>query len=90
MISAWETIEWRPGATGIYGLDLMIDDNLNVWLIEVNKQPCMSYSTHVTQALVPPFMEDLAKLLIDRPNNPDCPIGNLEQILNKNPITEIK
>lgn len=50
----------------------------------------MSYSTHVTQALVPPFMEDLAKLLVDRQINPDCPIGNLEQIMNKDPITEIK
>ena len=25
----------------IYGLDFMLDENLNVWLIEVNTNPCL-------------------------------------------------
>ena len=65
-LSGWGYVEWREGSIGIYGLDLMIDQDLKMWLIEVNKSPCMAYSTNVTRALIPRFMEDLAQVVVDR------------------------
>ena len=62
---------------GIYGLDLMLDSNLKMWLIEVNKSPCMAYSTKVTEKLIPMFMEDFCKVLIDK----ESETPDLERIL---------
>jgi tubulin monoglycylase TTLL3/8 len=78
ILSAWGYIEWRPGSIGIYGFDIIIDSNLKCWLIEVNKCPCMAYSTHVTKTLIPLFMEDLAKVIVDKINDPNCDTGDLE------------
>lgn len=43
----------------------MIDDEFNVWLIEVNSSPAMDYSTHVTEKLVKTCLEDICKVVID-------------------------
>lgn len=37
----------------------MLDQNLNAWLIEVNRSPDMSHSTIKTSKLVPEFFNDL-------------------------------
>ena len=36
----------------IFGYDFMVDTNMNVWLLEVNSSPDMSYSSPITEALV--------------------------------------
>ena len=43
----------------------MIDDNYNVWLIEVNSSPTMEYSTKITERMVKNVMKDTAKVIID-------------------------
>ena len=43
----------------------MVDDNYNVWLIEVNSSPTMEYSTKITKKLVKSVMKDTAKVLVD-------------------------
>ena len=43
----------------------MIDDEFNVWLIEVNSSPAMDYSTYVTEKLVKQCLEDCCKVIID-------------------------
>lgn len=63
---------------GVYGLDVMVDTDLHMWLIEVNKSPCMAYSTEVTAHLIPRFMEDMAKVIVDPKGSST---GNLELIL---------
>lgn len=65
MFASWGHVEWRPGLVGIYGFDIIIDSELRPWLIEVNKSPDFSYSTEVTRTLVPRFMEDLVKVMVD-------------------------
>ena len=49
----------------MFGYDLMVDDELNVWLIEVNSSPAMDYSTHVTERLVKMVSEDTVKVVVD-------------------------
>ena len=66
MLSGWGFVDWREGSIGIYGLDIMIDEDFRMWLIEVNKAPCMRYSTAVTAKLVPEFMSEMVKVVIDK------------------------
>ena len=37
----------------IFGYDFMIDENLKVWLIEVNTNPCLEESSPILEALLP-------------------------------------
>lgn len=73
-LSGWGYVEWREGSVGIYGLDIMIDQDLKMWLIEVNMSPCMAHSTDVTGKLVPKFFEDITKVIVDKSEN----TGDLE------------
>ena len=50
------------------GYDFMVDEDLNVWLIEVNSSPSMEYSTHVTSALVPQVLTELPVFIFDHAN----------------------
>lgn len=44
---------------------MMIDEDLNPWLIEVNSSPAMDYSTPITRKLVKMVMQDIAKIIVD-------------------------
>ena len=58
-------IENRKGSVELYGMDLMLDENYNVWLIEINASPSQEYSTEVTADQVNGLCHDAVKLLID-------------------------
>ena len=88
MLSAWGHIEWRKGNIGIYGFDIVIDSDLRPWLIEVNKSPDFSYSTQVTRHLVPRFMEDMVKVMVDYEQDKECDTGELELLLEQPYIKE--
>ena len=52
MLSAQEWFEHRDNSHALFGYDLMVDEELSVWLIEVNSSPAMDFSTPVTKKLV--------------------------------------
>ena len=60
-----QKIENRANTFEIFGWDLMIDHNLNVWLLECNKSPDLNPTTSVTQELTDSFFSDLAKIFCD-------------------------
>lgn len=64
--SVQDSFEYKRGCFELYGFDIMIDTEFNVWLIEVNSSPAMDYSTYVTEKLVKTCLEDCCKVLIDR------------------------
>lgn len=49
----------------------MVDEDLRVWLIEVNSSPSMAMDTPVTSELVTKVLTDLPKVIIDIPNAPN-------------------
>jgi tubulin monoglycylase TTLL3/8 len=65
LMSALDSIENRKFTHEMFGYDFMVDEDYQVWLIEVNSSPSMEYSTHVTKRLVKQGLRDLAKVVID-------------------------
>lgn len=76
-----ETVENRKNSVEMFGYDFMLsagEKEPKVWLIEVNSSPAMDYSTHVTTPLVKKVMEDSAKVLVDRREDPLADTGEWE------------
>ena len=63
--SAKHKIFQRKNTIEVFGYDIMIDENLNVYLIEINASPDWSYSTKVTEKLVKIASDDIIKVIID-------------------------
>jgi hypothetical protein len=57
----------------------MVDQNLKVWLIEVNSSPSLcSKNQPILKELVKNVQTDLAKVVVDRKNNPKKDTGGFE------------
>lgn len=50
----------------IFGYDYIIDSDFNVWLIEVNTNPCIEESSNLLKMLLPRMLDDAFKLTLDR------------------------
>ena len=50
----------------LFGFDFFIDVDFNVWLIEVNTNPCLEESSKILEKLLPRMLDDLFKLTIDQ------------------------
>ncbi|KRX06005.1 hypothetical protein PPERSA_01083 [Pseudocohnilembus persalinus] len=60
-----QSVEQRKGSFEMFGYDFMVDNQFNVWLLEINSSPDMSYSTDVTTGLVKQSLADIPKIIID-------------------------
>ena len=49
----------------VFGYDFIIDENLHVWLIEVNTNPCLEESSPLLAMLIPRMIDDAFKLTLD-------------------------
>jgi hypothetical protein len=50
----------------IFGYDYIIDSDFNVWLIEINTNPCIEESSSLLKVLLPRMLDDAFKLTIDQ------------------------
>ena len=55
----------RKNSHEVLGFDIMIDELLNVYLIEINLSPDWTHSTKVTEKLVKIASEDMIRIAID-------------------------
>ena len=78
----------RANSHELYGYDFMIDENYNVYLIEVNASPALDYSTKITEMLVKDMVKDLIELVIDYNNARDYKVINGQNI-TKNKFIQI-
>lgn len=60
-----EIIEHRKNSWELYGFDYMIDDEYNVWLIEINSSPACDYSTKVTERYVQKALVEILDVVLD-------------------------
>ena len=67
-----QEIKHRHNSHELYGYDFMIDEDLNVYLIEVNASPALDYSTKITERLVKAMVKNLIELVIDNDNARKC------------------
>ena len=58
MNSIRHKIQRKIGYFGIYGYDFMIDENMKVWLIEINVNPAITCNTDVLVSSIPPAIEE--------------------------------
>lgn len=49
----------------IFGLDFMIDDNFETWLIEVNTNPCLDLGSPLLARVIPNMIENALKIAVD-------------------------
>lgn len=63
--SAKDLVVNRKNSHEVYGFDLMVDNNYNVWLLEINSSPTMEYSTSITEKYVKIMQDDLIKVVLE-------------------------
>lgn len=49
----------------LFGYDFIVDNDFNLWLIEVNTNPCIEESSELLKVLLRWMLEDMVKLAID-------------------------
>ena len=49
----------------VFGYDFMIDNDFNVWLIEVNTNPCLELSCSYLAKIIPEMLENAFKVALD-------------------------
>ena len=50
----------------IFGYDFLIDEKINVWLIEINTNPCIEESSPLLKMYLYRMIDDSLKLTIDK------------------------
>ena len=66
----------RKNSFEFFGYDFMVDENLKVWLLEVNSSPSMETKNQpVLSRLVKSVLTDLAKVVIDYPKHKKTDTG---------------
>lgn len=49
----------------LFGYDFIIDGDYQIWLIEVNTNPCLEESSQLLSRYIPRMINDLLKMTLD-------------------------
>jgi hypothetical protein len=49
----------------LFGYDFILDEDFNMFLIEVNTNPCIEESSNLLKILIPRMLEDMLRLTVD-------------------------
>ena len=64
----------RDNSHELFGYDFMIDEDKNVYLIEVNASPNLDYKTNIMKEAVQKMVKDLIELIVDYNNGRDLKV----------------
>ena len=56
----------RRSCFELFGYDFIIDEDFNIWLIEVNTNPCIEVSSSILKVILPRMLDDMLKLSVDQ------------------------
>ena len=82
--SVHHEIKHRENSHELYGYDFMVDEDFNIYLIEVNASPALDYSTKITENAVKIMIKDLIEIVIDNNNARNCKVNENGEIVNSN------
>lgn len=69
----------------------MVDTNYNVWLIEVNTNPCLELSSKLISRIIPNMLEHTFRLTIDVLFPPPCHYPNsLKYLCPDSPLERLQ
>ena len=60
--SVKDKLDRKYGCFELFGLDFMLDDALNPYLIEINTNPAIFCNTKVQKSMMPKLVDDVVKL----------------------------
>lgn len=85
-------VDNRKNSFEFYGYDFMVDQDMKVWLIEVNSSPSMSSKGQpILKDLVKNVLTDLAKVVIDWEDKKSSKTGEFELVFrSKNEVLRPK
>jgi len=55
----------RKSCFELFGYDFILDSDFNMWLIEVNTNPCIEESSGLLKVLLPRMIENMLNLTVD-------------------------
>ena len=63
LMVAEDSIPFQPNSFEVFGFDVMIDENLDCWLIEVNASPAMARETRLDEQIKEAMIHDTIKIV---------------------------
>ena len=79
----------RQNTFEIFGYDFMIDEDMKVYLIEVNTNPCLDLCAPLLQRLIPSMLEQMVRIAVD-PLFPPIDVPANKRALIPDPSSEMK
>ncbi len=64
LVCADDVIPYQPNSFEVFGYDVLIDDTLRPWLIEVNSSPSMGTDSELDTRVKHQMISDTIKLVI--------------------------
>eukprot|EP01066_Platyproteum_vivax_P015778 Platyproteum_vivax@DN6931_c0_g1_i1.p2 len=77
------TVQPHPSTFTLYGIDLMLDDQLQTYLLEVNSNPAIHTSTSILKEVIPEVVEEAIDIALWLHNRP---WGALDQEGKESPV----
>ena len=60
----------KPGSFELFGFDLMIDEDLRVWLLECNTNPHLGMPNPMMKKRVPDMLNEMLTMTVDKHHTP--------------------
>ena len=82
ILSGTKNLSCKPGSFELFGFDLMIDEDLRVWLLECNTNPHLGMPNPMMKKRVPDMLNEMLSMTVDKHHPPKTKPSNNYEIGN--------